>query len=163
MPVYREPKQEVPGIPEGNWISVDPGDVHVGVCYWEGNRPLWAKEFRPDEFVDWLIPRLSSGQIVLVAYEIFMLYHSKATQQTGSKFHTAELIGVMRHLTRRKGIPFVGFQASVHKSLYKNLDFRPPRMPLNAWVSYGFGGHCKDAECVGRWFVRINEMKGYGF
>lgn len=163
MAVYRQPKETIPPIPEGEWISVDPGDIHVGVTYWRGREPLWAKEFDQISFVDWLIPKLSSGTVVMIAYEVFMLYHSKATQQTGSKFHTPELIGVMRHLCRRKGIPFVGFQASVHKSLYKNLDYRPPRMPLNAWVSYGHGGHCKDSECVGRWFVRVNDMKGLGF
>jgi hypothetical protein len=135
----------------------------VGVAYWRGNKPEWAKEFDPNSFVDWLVPRLASGEVELVVYEIFMLYHDKATQQTGSKFLTSELIGVMRHLCRRKGVPFVGFQASVHKSLYKNQDYRPPRMPLRAWVSYGNGSHSKDAECAGRWFVRVNEMRGKGF
>lgn len=163
MAVYRQPKEVVPPIPAGCWVSVDPGDVHVGVTFWRGNKPEWAKEFDQPSFVDWLIPRLATGEIELVVYEIFMLYHDKATQQTGSKFYTPELIGVMRHLCRRREIPFVGFQASTHKSLYKNMDYRPPRMPLRDWVSYGFGGHAKDSECVGRWFVRVNEMKGQGF
>ena len=137
--------------------------MHVGVTFWRGNKPEWAREFDQPSFVDWLIPKLNSGEVELVAYEVFMLYHDKATQQTGSKFYTSELIGVMRHLCRRKGIPFVGFQASAHKSLYKNLDYRPPRKPLRAWVSYGHGGHCKDAENLGLWFIRVNEMKGKGF
>lgn len=162
MVQYKRPKQELPPIPEGSWISVDPGDVHVGVCYWEGRTPKWAKEFSQDEFVDWLIPRLRSGEITLVAHEIFMLYHSKATQQTGSKFYTSELIGVMRHLCRRAEIPFVGYQASAHKQLYKNPNYRPPKKALRDWVSYGHGGHCKDAECVGLWFLRNHELREQG-
>ena len=163
MVSYRAPKVVTPPVPDGAWISVDPGDVHVGVCYWFGREPQWAKEFDQETFVDWLIPRIASGEIVLVTYEVFMLYHSKAVQQTGSKFFTSELIGVMRHLCRRANVPFHGYQASVHKSLYKNLDYRPPKMPLKAWVSFGNGGHCKDAECVGRWHIRVNDMKGFGF
>ena len=163
MPIYKQAKEQVPPIPEGNWISVDPGDVHVGVTFWEGKTPVWAKEFNQNEFVDWLVPKLARGEIEVIVYEIFMLYHNKATQQTGSKFHTPELIGVMRHLARRRGIPFVGFQASSHKSLYKSPEYRPPRKALRDWVSYGYGGHCKDSECVGLWFVRVNELKGYGF
>lgn len=163
MVAYKTPKVVTPEIPTGGWVSVDPGDVHVGVCYWIGRVPQWAKEFDQPTFIDWLIPRIASGEIELVVYEVFMLYHSKATQQTGSKFFTSELIGVMRHLCRRAKVPFHGYQASVHKSLYKSLEFRPPKMPLNAWVSYGNGSHCKDAECVGRWHVRVNDLKGQGF
>lgn len=140
-----------------------PGDVHVGVCYWVGKEAQWAREFRPEEFVDWLIGKMSAGEIKAVIYEVFLLYNNKAIQQTGSTFGTVELIGVMRHLCRRAEVPFHGYQASVHKSLYKNLDYRPPKKGLRDWVSYGHGAHTKDAECVGLWFIRSNEMKGYGF
>jgi len=163
MVVYKKPKIETPPIPEGHWVSVDPGDRHVGVTYWLGREPQWAREFTPEEWVDWLIPRMSSGEVELIVYEIFMLYHNKATQQTGSTFGTAELIGVMRHLCRRAGIPFYGVQASVHKSLYKNLDYMPPNKALRDWVSFGHGGHCKDSECLGLHFVRRNDLKGYGY
>lgn len=163
MVAYRPPKKETPPVPTGAWVSIDPGDVHVGVCFWLGREPQWAREFDQETFVDWLIPRVASGEIELVVYEVFMLYHSKATQQTGSKFFTSELIGVMRHLCRRAKVPFHGYQASVHKALYKLADYRPPKMPLKAWVSYGNGSHCKDAECVGRWHLWVNDMKGYGF
>lgn len=141
---------------------VMPGDVHTGVCYWIGRTPQWAREYGQAEFIDWLIPRMASGEITMVVYEIFMLYHSKAVQQTGSKFYTPELIGVMRHLCRRAKIPFVGYQASTHKSLYKNLDYRPPKKPLNSWVSYGHGGHCKDAEILGSWYLRRHEIREQG-
>lgn len=137
------------GVPEGYWVSVDPGDVHVGVCYWFGSEPKWAREFRPDEFVDWLVEQIYEDKVELVVYEIFMLYGHKAFQQTGSTFGTAELIGVMRHLCRRAGVPFVGYQASAHKGLYKWEKFKPPQKPLRDWVSYGHGSHTKDAECCG--------------
>lgn len=163
MVVYKKPKVPTPPIPTGDWVSVDPGDVHVGVCYWNGREPQWAKEFRPDEFVDWLILKMSNKELELVVYEIFLLYNHKAVQQTGSTFGTAELIGVMRHLCRRAEVPFHGYQASVHKTLYKNLDYRPPRKPLRAWVSYGEGPHTKDAECVGLWFLRCHELMAKGF
>lgn len=160
---YQAPKIERPPVPAGQWISVDPGDVHVGVCFWIGREPQWAKEFDQETFVDWLVPRLVKGELELVVHEIFMLYQSKAVQQTGSKFLTSELIGVMRHLCRRAKVPFHGYQASTHKMLYKNPDYRPPKMKLQDWVSYGNGSHCKDAECVGRWHIRANDLKDYGF
>lgn len=163
MVVYRTPKKVAPPVPEGPWLSVDPGDVHVGVCYWIGREPQWAEEFDQDTFVDWLVPRVARKEIELVIYEVFMLYHDKAVQQTGSKFLTPELIGVMRHLCRRAGVPFHGYQASTHKQIYKNPIFRPPQKPLKAWVSYGHGSHCKDAECAGVWYLREHELRDKGF
>lgn len=151
-------------IPSGLWISVDPGEVHVGVTYWKDTEPVWAKEFAPDEFVDWLIAAIAEGRVEMIVYEIFLLYPGAEINrnQMGSTFATCELIGVMRHLCRRAGLPFVGYQASHHKAQYKNSQFKPPLKPHRAWKSYGHGSHTKDAENLGIYHLNHTHNKIFG-
>lgn len=147
------------------WVSVDPGDVHVGVTRWKGVEAVWCREMRPDEFVDWLIGACGASELELIVFEVFMLYPGAelGRNQMGSTFGTCELIGVMKHLARRSGIPIVGYQASTHKALYKMKEYRPPQKPLRAWRSYGAGSHCKDSECLGLYHLRRIALKGKGY
>jgi len=91
-------------------ISVDPGDVHVGVAFFDEdpNSPHgWVctgtQEMTPDEFADSLADTFldqDEGWRFLI-YEKFRLYADKAKQQTGSEFPTAKLIGVIEWLGRK--------------------------------------------------------------
>lgn len=150
-------------VPGGRWLTVDPGEVHVGTVLWDGTEPVRAQEMHPDQFVDWFVSACGRRELELVVYEIFMLYGHKKDVQLGSTFGTAELIGVIKHVARRAGIPAVGYQASAHKQLYRLKEFKPPVKPLRAWRSYGHGSHTKDAECLGLYHIRTKQLKGRGY
>jgi len=150
-------------LPEGFWLSIDPGEVHVGVTFWQVVEPVRCQEFTPETFGDWLETHIS--ELELIAYEIFMLYPGAEVgrNQMGSTFGTCEVIGVIKHLARRHDVPLFGFQASAHKALYKQAEYKPPVKPLRAWKSYGLGSHCKDSECVGEYHLRRIRLKGKGY
>ncbi len=150
-------------VPDGRWLTVDPGEVHVGTVLWQGHEPVRAQEMHPDQFVDYLVTVCASGELELIVYEIFMLYGHKKDMQLGSTFGTAELIGVIKHVARRAGVATVGYQASAHKQLYKLKEYRPPVKPLRDWKSYGHGSHTKDAECLGLYHIRTKALKGRGY
>lgn len=151
-------------MPSGFWVSVDPGDRHVGVTAWRGTEPQWSKEFTPDGWVDWLVAAVAAKDLELIVYEVFLLYPGAEVNrnQMGSTFGTCELIGVMRHLCRRAGLPFVGYQASHHKAQYKNSQFKPPLKPHRSWKSYGHGSHCKDSENIGLYHLNQTHNKTFG-
>jgi len=151
--------------PAGDWLSVDPGAVHVGLTWWRGAEPTRSQEMAPAQFVDYLVEAMTLRQIDFVVYEVFMLYPGAEVNrnQMGSTFEVCELIGVMRHLCRRAGVPFIGYQASHHKALYRLAEFKPPVKPLRSWKSYGHGSHCKDSECLGLYHLRRLALKGRGY
>jgi hypothetical protein len=80
--------------------------------------------------------------------------------QIGSAFKTAQLIGAMRDLTRRAGIPFVGYLAGHHK-VWAKRGLKD--LGLRDWVSYGKGSHTKDAERLGYYHVHVINNKGKGY
>lgn len=97
---YREKPQRL--------IAVDPGDVHVGVAFFESATPSddqsWkcvdTQEMTPEEFEDALAETFLDGDIDVLVVEKFRLYGDKAQQQTGSEFRTSQLIGVTKYLHR---------------------------------------------------------------
>ena len=97
---YREKPQRL--------IAVDPGDVHVGVAFFESATPSidlsWecvdTQEMTPEEFEDALLETFLSGDIDVLVVEKFRLYADKAAMQTGSEFRTSQLIGVAKYLHR---------------------------------------------------------------
>jgi hypothetical protein len=91
-------------------IAVDPGDVHVGVAYFDrdpGSKYGWrcthTAEYLPDEFSDGLAEEFvdQDPEWEFLVYEKFRLYEDKAAEQKGSEFPTAKLIGVIEWLGRK--------------------------------------------------------------
>lgn len=144
------------------WWSVDPGDKNVGVSWWAGAVCIRSYHTDPNDCVDTLVREIQDGLEFLV-YEQFTLRGYQMGEQQGSEFLTSQLIGAMRHICRRAKVGTASYQAGNHKSLYKNLDFRPPQRAHSEWVSYGSGGHAKDSECLGEYHVRTVIKKGQGY
>lgn len=145
------------------WFSVDPGDVNVGLSMWTG--PVCFKSYHtsPNALVDLLVHEVVHNGLKLVVYEAFNLRGELALQQTGSEFLTPQLIGAIRHVCRRAGVPTASYRPSDHKGIYRNKDHKPPNRPHQEWRSFGQGGHAKDSECVGEYHVRRLLLKGQGY
>lgn len=87
-------------------IAIDPGDVYVGVAFFEGGDDGWecvdAQEFSPpEEFEDALIGTCLDGDSPdIIVYERYRLYEDKSNQQKGSEFRTSQCIGVIKFVVR---------------------------------------------------------------
>lgn len=94
-------------------IAVDPGDVHVGVAFFEtwldpdldeGWDCVDTQEMSPEEFEDALLETLIDGDIDIFVGEKFNLYEDKAMAQVGSEMRTSQMIGVIKYLLRQQEI-----------------------------------------------------------
>ena len=144
------------------WWSVDPGDKNVGVSWWTKAFCIRSYHTNPDDCIDLLVSEVQAGLDFLV-YEQFTLRGYQMGEQQGSEFLTSQMIGAMRHICRRAKVPYTSFQAGNHKRMYKRLSFRPPERNHNEWVSFGSGGHAKDSECLGEYYVNTILLKGKGY
>lgn len=88
-------------------IAIDPGDRWTGVAFFEQtDKGHWfcdgASEFGREEFEDAFAELLLVDHDTpeYVIFEKFRLYADKAKTQTGSEFDTAQIIGVIKYLTR---------------------------------------------------------------
>ncbi|QXJ40724.1 putative endonuclease [Curtobacterium phage Parvaparticeps] len=86
-------------------LAVDPGGEHVGVACFQQNSDatwecVWAGEYEPLEFEDWLSEAMVRGQIDILVVEEFRLFPDKAAQQTGSDMPTSRLIGAIQYIWR---------------------------------------------------------------
>jgi hypothetical protein len=141
------------------WVSIDPGDRHVGFATWQGDTCLHAIELTPDECIKALENFLDAGILEAIVYEKFALYGWNEKSMAGNEFLTSQLIGIIKYLANRHDVQCVGQFASEHKRIYrmgwyKELTAKEQRqMP---W--WGNGGHAKDAWCVGAWFVRQRKV-----
>lgn len=71
-------------------ISIDPGDVHVGVSLWKYNKELIdSYEITPEE----VVPMIRRIDPLVIVVEAFHLYPGKAAAQTHSTMKTPRLIG----------------------------------------------------------------------
>lgn len=145
------------------WVSVDPGDVHVGVSWWHGPVCYKSYETGPDEWVDEMIGLIAHRNLRLVVYERFLLRGALMAQQQGSEFFTSQLIGAMRHVCRRAGVACVGVRPREHKALFRQREFKPPIRTHREWASYGHGQHAKDSECLGEFHIRKITHRGRGY
>lgn len=150
---------ELPGL----WVSVDPGDRHVGWSEWTGPVCFESYEIDPDTAVDLTVQYAGHGHLGLLVYEAFNLRGPLAMQQQGSEFLTSQLIGALRHVCRRAGVPTVSYRPSDYKGLFKQPEFKPPLRAQREWRSYGRGGHSKDSECLGEGHVRRTLLRGKGY
>lgn len=140
------------------WVSIDPGDRHVGFATWVKDDCLNAIELTPDECIKTLEILLKRGILETVVYEKFALYGWNEKSMAGNEFLTCQLIGIIKYLANRHEVHCVGQFASEHKRIYKMGWYRSltakEKCRLPWW---GNGGHAMDAWCVGEWFRRKRE------
>lgn len=140
------------------WISVDPGDKHVGYASWDYEECSAAVEMTPDEVVDVICDLAPFGVIGLLVVERFTLYPWMAAQLSHSELFTPQLIGALHHIARRHNIPFEKPQASKLTDVYKNPELSGR---LHRWI--GHGKHARDAEAHGLRLVSQLEMQRAGY
>ena len=137
-------------------LSVDPGTTHVGITV--GHRDTsrehgWAvycvAEMLPDEFVDWLYPRL--GMFDVIGCEDFVVYASKAKELIGSRLETVRLLGFLEFTVKQwnkvpheaapevpaREIQWFSHMAQIHKGteavmLHAGIPFVSPKTPDHA-------------------------------
>lgn len=137
------------------WVSIDPGDKHVGFATWVEDTCLQAVELTPDECIKTLENFIDNKILECVVYEKFALYAWNEKSLAGNEFLTSQLIGIIRYVCHRGEVPAVGQFASEHKRIYRMSWFKamtPKEQRTLPW--WGNGGHAKDAWCVGEWFRR---------
>jgi len=136
------------------WVSIDPGDRHVGYATWDEDTCTSAIELTPETCVAALEVGLLGRTIHTVVCEKWALYAWNEKSMSGNEFLTAQLIGVIKYLCGRTQVPYIGYNAGSHKSIYKMgwyLDMTRRDLAQLPW--WGFGGHAKDAWCIGTWHV----------
>lgn len=145
-----------------HWVSIDPGDRHVGFASWHGETCVTTREVTPTECMELLVmlTGLKTGRKVidLVVCESFALYGDHAHLMVGNEFLTSQLIGAIKFVCHMTDTPYVAQSAKVGKATYyldwyKKLTPREKRaMPW--WGQLKNGDHCKDAWAHGMTFVR---------
>lgn len=145
-------------LPE-RWVSIDPGDVHVGFATWVRRDCIQAVELNPRQCVSALKNLLGNKIVSLVVCEKFALYGWNEKSMAGNEFLTCQLIGVIKYLCDEHDVPYVGQFASEHKRIYKLGWFTSmTRAEQRAMPYAGNGGHAKDAWVAGEWFARKREQ-----
>lgn len=140
------------------WVSIDPGDRHVGFAAWHDADCMYAIELTPDQCVTALMNMAIEGVLHHVVYEKFALYGWNEKSMAGNEFETVQLIGKIKLICDIKGISYSGQFAREHKAIYrmgwyKALTAKEKRK-LPWW---GHGGHAMDAWVIGMWFKRQRE------
>lgn len=140
------------------WVSIDPGDRHVGFATWVMGECMSAVELTPDQSIKTLEELMAREVLDHIVYEKFALYAWNEKSMAGNEFITSQLIGVYKYLATRNNVPISGQFASQHKRIYRMDWFKaltPKELRLMPW--WGNGGHAKDAWVIGMWFKRERE------
>jgi hypothetical protein len=140
------------------WLSIDPGDKHVGYASWDGEECTAAVEMTPDQAIDTVTDLAGFGVIQLLVCERFTLYPWMAAQMSHSELWTPQMIGALHHIARRHNIPFEKPQASKLKEVYGN-----PELTARLYRSIGHGKHARDAEAHGLRYVVQQELQRAGY
>lgn len=131
-------------------LAFDPGGVHVGVSAWSLRGEYWVPEWSVERtwldstraVLNWLNDDVRIADVI--AYETFRLRGgTTALAQTGKTFPEVELIGVIRAVTDRLGVPLVGVEPSNRAAAVKRATALGYK-----WRARGNGGHARDAEAV---------------
>lgn len=139
----------------GRWVSIDPGDRHVGYAKWLGDDCMSAVELTPEGLEAELEELTVTGWLHTIVYEKFSLYAWNEKSLAGNEFLTSQLIGVIKYIGKKGGCELVSQSAATGKRIYKMgwyLDLTPAELRQMPW--WGNGGHAKDAWCHGEWFRR---------
>ena len=143
------------------WVSIDPGDRHVGWAEWTLGNCIKAEEITPEECDNRLYARcVHEHDLDHIVYEKFALYAWNERSLSGNEFETSQLIGVIKSHARRGDVPASGQFASQHKAIYRMgwyKELTPKELREMPW--WGHGGHAKDAWVVGAWFKRQRQKE----
>lgn len=135
------------GLRPFNFVSIDPGDIHVGWVRWENCVPAHLEELTPDECIKQL--EFLEGQEAIVL-EDWRLYADKANTMIGSDMPTCQLIGVIKYLAKQRGIPILMQGAGLRKPIEgvlrnKGIQLYSRKLQLS--------DHVQDAELHGWTFL----------
>lgn len=137
------------------WVSIDPGDRHVGFATWVGDTCITALEFTPDECIKTLEVLVRREVLEVIVCEDFELYGWNEKSMQGNKFLTCRLIGIISYIANRGNVDFVLQLASVGKRVYRQGWYKAlTKRELMDMPWWGHGEHAKDAWCHGEWFNR---------
>lgn len=134
-----------------NFVSIDPGDIHVGWVRWEDSQPVHLEELTPDECAKQM--KFLRGQDV-IALEDWRLYPDKANTMIGSDMPTCQLIGVIKYLAEENGIPVLMQGAGIKEPTRGVLRHRDVTLLSK---QMGLSDHVQDAELHGYHFM----LNGY--
>lgn len=104
-------------------LAIDPGDVHVGWAYDDGD-VITAGEWTVPESIDGLTLMLTKDQVDEVVIEEWVLYEWEAQKQVWSHFESCQLIGAIKLLCRMFDIPWVEQGANIKKPTRRQLAAR---------------------------------------
>lgn len=88
-------------------ISIDPGGTN-GVCVATGIGADWAITYVDGLEKHKLYDLLEHVEVegTLLIYETYRLYESKAKVMVGNEFETVQIIGVIKYICEKRGIPY---------------------------------------------------------
>lgn len=123
-------------------VAVDPGDKHVGIAWWRSRNGERVAETHTAELAVGAVEKLlevgDEGAVVLVIEE-FRLYPGKDKPQAYSQMETSEMIGALKYVARKLGVPAVEQGAYIKNPTRRQLRAR-------GIVQVGDTVHAKDAE-----------------
>lgn len=176
-PPARQPSPHA-GVGQAHWapsrmVSIDPGDVHVGVAAWHRTLEAWectlAVEMTPETAVEYLSRELLQGRVDLVVVEDFRLQPDKAMAQVGSDMPTAQLIGVIKYLVGGLANAKSRWPSQPVELILQQPTIKNPTDSIRRAKSHEFrakldgvtGDHATDAELHGLyhlWKTRQEEV-----
>ena len=136
--------------PDTDLVAIDPGDRWTGVAFFALDEDgHWycqdAVEMGREEFEDGFTELvLSEDNPSIVVYERFRLYNDKAKLQTGSEFITAQIIGVIKFVTRTRNAHFQKHQEAEAEGKMVSCELA--------------GGGCEDPAKVVRGIQVVGQM-----
>lgn len=122
-------------------LSVDPGDVHVGMALWDEDELVRAWETDP---VNSISDFRSCEPLNILVIESYQLYPWASAHQTFSKMPTSQLIGRMKQVAEDDGIRVIEQTAASLKVIrktpyYRALKTEYGRFPRHADSAVGHG------------------------
>lgn len=142
------------------WLSVDPGQVHVGVAWWEDAELREATELTVDSYVTMLHGQCQSGDSILsppplglIVVERFSLMSPRySKQQSKQAVETIKLIGITHGICLIFGVPVLEQEPAVRHVAMRHRRWRELELPSNA--------HAKSAVAHGLYHLIAGKLKG---
>lgn len=142
-------------------LSVDPGEVHCGMAYFEDSADAWhvvsSWEATPEECFEQVVGFMRDDLEVLVV-EGFWLYPWKSEEQAFGQVKTVEIIGVLRYLHGKavengRDIEWVEQKATIKKPTAAICNAKGIKTYPRS------NGHMKDAQLHG-WYHILRKLEG---
>jgi hypothetical protein len=124
------------GEPPVRYLAIDPGSKHVGWAVFREGEVIHSGTDTPDQFIGWFEPVIGYAPFGVVVVESFQL---KSDSTDSAARFTVELIGVIRYLCKRYGVPLVEQSPSIKRPTFG-------RMQLQGIECQGKTRHARDAE-----------------